>query len=225
VAEGGLLLLAADFYQFILVLVAIDFSSWVVLPWAFYDKVKGVGWERELRWLKEAQGLLFISGIFFIFGFLASVATEIPNPSAYVFYLLPLVQFLVFIFGFMMMFLGMYDGFRLVNAVSGIVGREERILFKTMFLPVILFNIVLTLLQISLILGDYFSPLTRVAFVYLVLLIVSFVGSFLSLGWLDYLLLAQNRSNARASWAISFLILPYVVMAIFVGLFHFGIVL
>ncbi|MGA3110327.1 MAG: hypothetical protein ABSD99_12915, partial [Candidatus Bathyarchaeia archaeon] len=57
----------ADLFQFVLALVAIAYSTWVVLPWAFYERLENMVMKREIGWLRSAQHFLFVSGSLFLF--------------------------------------------------------------------------------------------------------------------------------------------------------------
>ena len=205
-AETGLLILAVDLFNFILVLIAIDFSSWVVLPWAFFDKVNVPEKKQEMRWMKEAQGLLFVSGIFFMAGVLTNLGIQAVTSADFtLYYTLPIIQFLVVAFGFIMMFGGLYEGFRLVNSVSALSNEEERGLFRLIMLPVLTFNLLLTFFQISYV-GVYilFTVNSLEVWTYFVLLVVSLVGTFLAIGWLQYLFASTKKGNWKARWVVSF---------------------
>ena len=127
----GMMVLAA-FYDVSLVLIAVCFSTWLVLPWAYYEsliekRLDANNAEDEDRaneitdtitQMREGQAYLFVAGFFFLVYILLRILDGIPSTNPIVIPYLYVMKDLMFIFGFVFMSQGFIRAARVVNTVT-----------------------------------------------------------------------------------------------------------
>jgi hypothetical protein len=209
------LFILADIFQFVLVLVAVAYSTWVVLPWGFYDGLKKRHATRQIRLLRRAQVFLFISGVFLTFYVFADLASGVNNLDPFLASTLPALKIALFVAGFGMLIAGLYDSFRVVNFYSGATQAQHGLLHWAT-LPFLIFNILVILsLGVTYGLGwHYGMKITPFGIAFFISLWFAYVGNMLAIAWLNHIGNLGRELDIKGLIAVMFEILPYILLLV-----------
>jgi hypothetical protein len=219
----GVILVLADLFQLSLALAALDFSSWVVLPWAFYDKVSAH--EKEVGWLRTSEVYLFISGFLFLFYVIGEVSNQVTNLTPFLTtQILPLAQGVLWFFGFVLLLVGFYNAFRVVNYCSGI-GESGRIMFKLSYLPFLVFNICEMSIQFYGIYQAYeiLHEIKLIGLLYGAFVLIALFGTFPAFKWFNHIYGLVREINLKGLVALILLVLPYLLLAFLYITYRLGV--
>lgn len=219
------LVILADLFQFILVLMAVAYSTWIVLPWAFYEELHKRRAIEQIDWLRRAEVLLFVSGTFFVFYVFADLASGLPNLDPWIASgLLPIMKISLLLSGVIIMLLGLYLAFRVVNFYSGAKEVEHSILYWGA-IPFLLFNLIVMLAQVIAFALQYSisRQLTPIGLAYFVSICLALGGTFLVIAWIQHLGNLSERFDVRGLLTLALVALPYFLLFLYYLLLHSGV--
>jgi len=210
--DVGLLALA-DLFSFVLVLIAVAYSTWIVLPWAFYKKLEKRNAIKQLNWLRRAQILLFIAGVFFTFYVFADLAMGLSNLDPFASSLISLMRTALFVSGFAVLLGGLYDSFRVINFYSYATGARYSLL-RWATVPFLFFNTAIIFgLGIDFGIGFHLAKqITLVGEAILASSFVAWAGTILAVVWHSHIGNLSRGFDIRGFVAIALVIFPYILL-------------
>lgn len=214
----------ADLFAFVLVLVAVAYSTWIVLPWAFYDKLETKKANRQIGWLRQAEVSLFVSATFLVFYVIADLASGLASLDITILALLPIMKFTLLTFGLILLLGGLFNSFRVVNFCAGAKETEHRLTYWAM-LPFLTFEILVitsTLIAFGIRLNAS-KGATLTGWVFVASLVLALIGTGLALKWINYLADLERKTNVKGLVSLILAILPIILLVVLYLLGHLGV--
>jgi hypothetical protein len=214
----------SDVFSGILGLIALAFSTWVVLPWAFYESLSARCAQTQIETLRSAQASLFASGIFFIIYLLAHLIGETTTLPSTILGLLPLLKAVALGLGGLVFIGGMLDAFHVVNFYVRLTPKEETDTLTMISIPYQLFNIFLIFAEAKLIgpvIVDGHANTTQWAI--FAFFLITFLGAFVIAGWVRSLFEPGQPgglrvpANQKRTLVIISIMLPYIFLIFLSG--------
>jgi hypothetical protein len=220
--DVGLLILA-DLFQFVLVLVAVAYSTWIVLPWAFYDKLEAKKANKQIGWLRRAEVSLFVSATFLVFYAITDLASGVTGLDPLVLSLLPVIKFTTLVFGFLMLLLGLYNSFRVVNFWAGAKEAEHSFAYWAV-IPFLFFDFIIVL-SVLIAFGIRYGStgLSPVGWALIVSFVLAFIGAAFAVKWIAYVADLGRQLNPRGVVSVILIVLPNILFVLVYVLGRLGI--
>ena len=211
--DMGLILLA-DVFGFVLVLVAVAYSTWIVMPWAFYEKLKARKADTQLKWLRHAEVLLFVSGTFLVFYAIMDLVGEGLTLDIFLSALLPLMKAVLLVFGVVLLLGGLYGSFRVVNFYSSAEEPEHSLAYWGI-LPFAVFDVVVIVVMISGIAQGYIATgkMSVMGWAFFISFFLALIGTALSIKWVKYVVDLGKRLSLRGLIVVALVIQPIAINA------------
>jgi hypothetical protein len=221
----------ADTFTFVLALIAVDFATWIVLPWAFYkdlkedsenglypERIKGA--KRALGWLRVAQGLLVASGIFFIAYSAIVLSAQNSTVAVVVQTFQNSLEIPLLGFGGFTMALGIIFSMLVVNHYVEL--KDTQIgFFQIIGLPLYIFEMILVgqfiLLRLPLV--HTYNGVQLFSFL---VLVISFMVSVLGVAWSRQIFMLPIQGSKKGWAGLIFAVLPILLLALYYWLYTLG---
>jgi len=207
------LIFLADVLGFVLVLVAVAYSTWIVMPWAFYEKLKSRKADVQLKWLRRGEVLLFVSGTFLVSYAIADLIGQNMNLEIFISAILPFVRMSLLICGVILLFGGLYDSFRVVNFYASAEEPEHRLAFWGL-IPFACFDLLVTM-AFLLSYGTYFykgAKMSAIGSVFFVAFVLALAGTFVAIAWVEHVPDLGRRVSLRGVVSLCLIVLPIVLL-------------
>jgi len=211
--------LAVDTFQFILVLVAVAYSTWIVLPWAYYEKLEKLKARKQLKQLRTAQVSLFWSGTFLVGSIIASFAMMVQDIDAFILVLISNMEIGLATMGVSALLIGLYYSYRVVNFYSSAFAIRHSIKYW-IAIPILMFDLADI---VGILLAFYGKALTLIGWMFVVLSLIGFVGLLSLFFWLEYAIDLGNEVTYEGVLAIMALIYPNVLIVLLFLSSHYGV--
>lgn len=203
----------ATFYDISLIFITLCFSTWIVLPWAFYDKLPTDG--PEISILRRAQIYLFMAGMFFLGYIVLRVLYGISPLNLAIGLFVPLIKDSLYLFALAMMSVGLVYAARVVNHVSRI-GQEEKDLLNIPFFLVVGFGEFVTSLMLGAVVRNLYTSTGIIAVedaIFVIIFVTVFLLNAVGIKWRDHIYrLFSSWKDARGIFAVAMMATPYLLL-------------
>lgn len=209
----------ADLFQFVLALSALAYSTWIVLPWAFYEKLEDKVEREPMEWLRTSQMILFVAGTLFVTYVLFNFARELTGLPSFVVAVIQIAEYSTLTMGISMLLVGLYDAFRVVNFCSH---ADTRNLAIWVIGPFLVFD-GCVLLTLSLGLYNVYPEYVRAGqlgqwLLYLVYNLATVIGTLIAVYFYPHISELARRPNVRGIVSLVLLFAPvFLIVALYLA--------
>lgn len=210
------LIIMADLFQFVLVLVAVAYSTWIILPWAFYKELKARKAWKQIGWLRLAEVLLFVSGTFFVFYVMVDLyITTAQNLEPLLAFVLPIMRAILLLVGSITLLSGLYESFRVVNYYSGAKEAMHSLTYWGL-IPFYAFDIIMMIVIFASFAYEYsiVKEMTIVGWFFTVSACLTILGMATGIFWQEHVIELAKRPNLKGFVALAMVVLPIILLVL-----------